>query len=163
MKDREYLWEKGSNLFEEGEYKKSIQVFTEMYNQFPDEHACLLKIGFCYILLDKPKMVIKYFEKYLDIDDSKKHKQKEENRWRIFQNLGISYTKLSHDETNLRKAYEYFQKAIEIDAKPKSFLYLGEVSNLLGEEDLAINYWKTAAKLGNGAAMMALNSRGIEI
>lgn len=156
-------WDEASELFEQEKYDEAIEMFDSIYEKYPDEHECLLKNGFSYSILKKPNKVIEYFEKYLAIEESERKEQKDEIRWGIYQNLGIAYGMLESSEGNLYKAYKYFQSAIEIEPKAKSFLYLGQISMELGEEGLAVNYWKTAAKKGSSEAILALNSRGYEI
>lgn len=156
-------WDTASKYFKEGNHERAIELFKELYGKNPNEHACLLKIGFSYVILKKPKKVVQYFEKYLSVPISERKQQKRDIRWGIYHNLGIAYYLMDNNESNLEKAYKYFQDSIEIEPKPKSLLYLGEIAMELGEENLAVSYWRTAAKKGSGAAILALNSRGYEV
>lgn len=138
-------------------YKEAVDFLIEIYNKHPEENQLLLRAAINAIDLKNWEMFINIAEDYLEIDDKERQIKSKESLFMIYHHLGVGYA-LKEDYKN---AIIYFQNAIKHKAKDNTISYLAQCYEYMGENDTAIKFWTTAAKMGNGEAIMALNSRGI--
>ncbi|MDR9408145.1 MAG: hypothetical protein RI573_04810 [Balneolaceae bacterium] len=102
---------------------------------------------------------IKYALKYLEEIPDKDRRPGKYTDWFLYHAVGLKL----HEQGKQEKALEYYQKAISKESHAETFSFIGQAHKDLGNEKQAISYWRTAAKMGYGQAIMALNSRGIDI
>jgi len=156
----ENLYNKAKELEEADELLEANQLYKRAFELDPEKNALLAKIAFNYMIAGKSEEYIEYALKYLnEVPDSEKMMDSEDTLWSLYHHLGVAFGKLGRSE----KALKYFKEAIAIKNEPQSIMYAGKACMALGHEKEAISFWKTAAKMGNGKAILALNTRGIEI
>lgn len=158
--DFQTLYEEATKLEESEKYLEANELYKQLYEQKSDHNGFLAKIALNYLLAKKFEEYIPYALQYLeDIPDTEKQAKDVGLIWNLYHNLGLAYQKLGNRE----KALEYYEEAIAVKNDPKSIAYAGQVCMDLGHKKEAISFWRTAAKMGNGQATLALNTRGIDV
>jgi tetratricopeptide (TPR) repeat protein len=142
-----------------GDYKKAIEILIYLYNQDPSDTIIILKIAFTSIRINDWKTFTKFALLYLNVDAEKRVLNDNRSLWTIYHHLGVAFA-LNKD---YHQAIPYFQKAIEFENNSDTFLYMGECYMSIGNINEGISIWKTSGKMGNGKAILALNSRAIDL
>tara|TARA_R110002124_G_C8904852_1_gene510132 strand:- start:1078 stop:1569 length:492 start_codon:yes stop_codon:yes gene_type:complete len=158
------LFDKAIELEENDKKLEAIQILKKLYKNDDDGIHLLVKIAVNYFELGQYDHFKSYAFKYLDavgIEGKKEKNEESKNKflWFFYHHLGIVYG----NENELNEALKFFQKAIAIKNDPNSITYAGKCYLDLGYEKQAISFFKTAAKMGHGEAILALNTRGIDI
>ena len=125
----------------------------------PNENGLLLRIAINYLMENKERKFIEYALKYMDVPKSKRQLNDNDTMWTLYHHLGVAFGILGENEN----AFKYFKEAITYQANSQTLAFTGQICNDLGYEKEAISFWRTAAKMGNGNAILALNTRGIDI
>ena len=158
--DYKKTYKKAISLKDNGNIAESNTTLLELYQEYPTKKHLLLHLALNYLDIEDWNEFIKFASNYLEVLDPKNKKINNVNTyWMLYHHLGVSYANLG----NYERALEYFKSAIKVKLDDKSLLYAGEVCMNLGHDKQAISFWKTAAKMGNGEAVLALNTRGIDL
>lgn len=158
--DSKALFEEAKKLENAGELLEANKIYVQLFEDDSKKNALLVMIALNYIQKGHDKEFIKYASKYLEEIPEKDRMMKEPDTiWTLYHHLGIAYGR----QKNHEKALENFREAIAVKSDPKSVRYAGQACMDLGHEKEAISFWKTAAKMGDGKAILALNTRGIDI
>lgn len=154
-----YSYDDAVRFEENGDYTKANEILLDIYNQDPAKNHLLIRLSINAMQNNDYDSSIEYALSYLSIDEKEKKLKDKEIMWTIYHHLGVAYSL----KENFKKAIKYYQQAIEYENKSQSILYIGECYMNLGKENQGIAFLRTAAKMGNGKAILALNSRGIDV
>lgn len=157
--DFQSKYRKAKRLQDTGKLLEANKIYKQLFNEEPDCHSLLVMIAINYINSGDDDHYIKFATKYLENVPKNERTVNNDTIWTLYHHLGIVYGRKNKPET----ALFYLNKAISIKSDPQSIRYAGQACIELDHEKEAISYWRTAAKLGDGESILALNSRGIDI
>ncbi|MFW6160413.1 MAG: tetratricopeptide repeat protein [Acidobacteriota bacterium] len=143
--DPKSIYQKGENLYDQGEYEKAISVFKEFIEKQPDLYEARINLGNCYVKLKEYDKAIEEFEFVLE---KLKEEQTDLKENKTAASLYASLGELYMDLDDLEKAKEYFEKSINIDPSNHALAYnVAEILFNSSKIDEAITYYKKSAEI----------------
>ncbi|MFW6136840.1 MAG: tetratricopeptide repeat protein [Candidatus Aminicenantaceae bacterium] len=143
--DPKTIYQRGVDLYDQGEYKKALSVFKEFIEKQPDLYEARINVGNIYIQLKQYDKAMKEFEFVLE-KLKEEHADLEGNKTAA--SLYASLGELYMDQGELDQAKEYFEKSINIDPSSHALAYnVGEILFNSNEIDEAIHYYKIATEI----------------
>ncbi len=143
--DPKTIYQRGVDLYDQGEYEKALSVFKEFVEKQPDLYEARVNLGNSYIQLKEYDKAMKEFEFVLE-KLKEEHADLEGNKTAA--SLYASLGELHMDQGELDQAKEYFEKSINIDPSSHALAYnVGEILFNSNEIDEAIHYYKIAAEI----------------
>ncbi len=158
--DYNRLYDKAYSHKEMGDVNGLIKALENLLRIYPKRNAHYISIAIEYLESEEYDNCIKFAEKYLfEIPDKDKETTKEKIISFTYHSLGISYA----NKMDYKNAIKNYQKSIDLDNYIFSYVHIGQCYDLLGMKQESISFWQSAAKRGSSEAILALNSRGIDI
>ncbi len=143
--DPKSIYQKGENLYDQGEYEKAVSVFKEFIEKQPDLYEARINLGNCYVKLKEYDKAIEEFEFVLE---KLKEEQTDLKENKTAASLYASLGELYMDLDDLEKAKEYFEKSINIDPSNHALAYnVAEILFNSSKIDEAITYYKKSAEI----------------
>lgn len=143
--DPKTIYQRGVDLYDQGEYEKALSVFKEFVEKQPDLYEARVNLGNSYIQLKEYDKAMKEFEFVLE-KLKEEHADLEGNKTAA--SLYASLGELHMDQGELDQAKEYFEKSINIDPSSHALAYnVGEILFNSNEIDEAIHYYKIATEI----------------
>jgi len=136
---------RGQKLYEQGSYKKALDVFLTFIKENPNLYKARVNIGNCYVKLGEYDKAMQEFKTVLEkLKQEKEDLKGDETAASIYSSLGELYM----DKNDYEKAKEHFEKSIEIDPKDPALAYnVAEILFNSNNIDEAIKYYKICAEI----------------
>ncbi|XP_041638709.1 Bardet-Biedl syndrome 4 protein [Cheilinus undulatus] len=117
----------------EGKIQQSLELFQSCAILNPSSADNLKQVARSLFLLGKHKAAIEFYHEAAKLN---------ENDWEISHNLGLCYFFIK----DFKNAEEHLNMALQINKQDKSFMVLGKVHLLAGENDKAVEVYKKAVE-----------------
>lgn len=146
--DPKIIYQKGENLYNQGEYEKALAVFKEFVDKHPELYEARIHIGNCYVKLKEYDKAIEEFTFVLErLKEENPDLKGNQTASSIYASLG----ELSMDRGELNEAKEYFEKSVNIDPSNHALAYnVAEILFNSNKIDEAIHYYEITAKINPG-------------
>jgi Flp pilus assembly protein TadD len=146
MAQKENTLDKGYKLYEEGEFKKALNVFENYLKENPKSSEAYYLKGVCHSNLNKNKEAINDYSKALELDPTYAE---------AWYERGYSYFILG----DMKNAMENFLQTIEVEPNyAEAYLNIGTIYFENDQYDLACENWIKAKSLGLSLAQQVIST-----